>query len=169
MNGNTHKPQLSVRASYFTKRPQSTNLPSVSGVPQDGSILPSDPLQGDQTQSVGVWSARGYRNKSLRRKRKNCNIHLLRFLYSKQEHPQKKEEKRQFRGFSGMLCALAICSVNQNHCASLRSGARKMRLIDSSRRISSTNQRGGPGTEEETRPIVSAEGRRLRERYDNIR
>ncbi len=32
MNGNTHKPQLSVRVSYFTKRPQSTNLPSVSGV-----------------------------------------------------------------------------------------------------------------------------------------
>lgn len=90
------------------------------------------------------------------------------YIQSKSIH-RKKEEKRQFRGFSGMLCALAICSVNQNHCASLRSGERKMRLIDSSRRISSTNQRGGPGTEEETRPIVSAEGRRLRERYDNIR
>lgn len=69
VNGKTHKPQLSVRVSYFTKRPQSTNLPSVSGVPQDGSIFPSDPSQGDQTQSVGVWSARECINKSLRGKK----------------------------------------------------------------------------------------------------
>lgn len=140
MNGNTHKPQLSVRVSYFTKRPQSTNLPSVSGVPQDGSILPSDPLQGDQTQSVGVWSARGYINKSLRRKRKIV-IYTSSDFYIQSKSIHRKREKRQLRGFSGMLCALTICSVNQNHCASLQSGARKMRLIDSSRRISSTNQR----------------------------
>lgn len=136
--GNTHKPQLSVRVSYFTKRPQSTNLPSVSGVPQDGSIFPSDPLQGDQTQSVGVWSAREYRNKSLREKNIICTSSDF-FLQYKGIH--RKREKRQLRWFSGMLCALTICSVNQNHCASLQSGARKMRLIDSSRRMASANQR----------------------------
>lgn len=79
-------------------------------------------------------------NPCAKKKEENSNVYLLRFLYSKQEHAQ-KTRTRQFGWFSGMLCALTICSVNQNHCASLQSGARKKPLIDSSRRISSTNQR----------------------------
>lgn len=135
MNGNTHKPQLSVGVSYFTKRPQSTNLPSVPGVPQDGSIFPSDPLQGDQTQSVGVWSARECINKSLR-EYKNVVYTSSDLFPSIQGHPEKKR-----KATVEMVSWDVVCSVNQNHCASLQSGARKKRLIDSSRRMCSTNQR----------------------------
>lgn len=166
MNGNTHKPQLSVRVSYFTKRPQSTNLPSVSGVPQDGSIFPSDPLQGDQTQSVGVWSARECINKSLREKIYIVYTSPDFFLQYKGIH--RKREKRQLRWFSGMLCAqwirITVPRFRAEHERSVWLTAQGESPPPISER-----QGSGPGTKEEIRPIVIKEGRRLQERYDNIR
>ncbi len=88
------------------------------------------------------------------------------FLQYKGIH--RKGEKRQLRWFRGMLCAQWIRSTVHRFRAEHERSVWLTAQGECPPPISE-RQGSGPGTKEEIRPIVSTEGRRLRERYDNIK